>query len=54
VIAEDGSRSPGVLIEWKSQDGAWLGLVAFVTDLGEGRPAMAMTWLDARVLRPAP
>ena len=45
---------PGLLTEWRQVADGWLGLVAFVADIGTGTPVLVQTWVEASRLRPLP
>jgi hypothetical protein len=46
-------RAPGVLVEWRHEDGRWWGLVVFVCADDAGRPVILARLLPAEVLAPA-
>jgi hypothetical protein len=52
VWVYDGSRCPGVLLEWRQSSGAWEGRVAYVSESGTG-PRLTVAWLPAALMRPA-
>jgi hypothetical protein len=51
-VSDEGGQHPGLLLEWRQQDGAWQGLVAFVRVDGQGF-ALVQAWLDSRQLSAA-
>jgi hypothetical protein len=59
VLAGDGARWPGLLIQWRREpagdghgEGGWTGLVVYAVDV-DGQPALIQVWVPADRLRPA-
>jgi hypothetical protein len=51
-VLDEGAQHPGLLLEWRQQDGKWQGLVAFVRADTTGF-ALVQAWLDSRQLSAA-
>lgn len=54
VLDRPGStgRSPGLLLEWRREGHAWLGLVAYVERQEQDRFRLVQRWVPAEVLKP--
>jgi hypothetical protein len=51
-VTDEGAEHPGLLLEWRQQDGRWQGLVAFVRADDTGF-ALVQAWLDSQQLSAA-
>ena len=51
-VLDEGAQHPGLLLEWRQQEGRWQGLVAFVRADDAGF-ALVQAWLDAQQLSAA-
>lgn len=51
-VSDEGLLHPGLLLEWRQQDGRWEGLVAFVRTDEQGF-ALVQAWLDSQQLTSA-
>jgi hypothetical protein len=51
-VFDEGAQHPGLLLEWRQQDGRWQGLVAFVRADTSGF-ALVQAWLDSQQLSAA-
>lgn len=50
--ADGGPHLPGLLLEWRREDGRWLGRVAVGTLDEDGRAQLLERWMDAGRLEP--
>jgi hypothetical protein len=51
-VSDEGAQYPGLLLEWRQQEGHWQGLVAFVRADDTGF-ALVQAWLDGQQLSAA-
>jgi hypothetical protein len=51
-VLDEGAQHPGLLLEWRQQEGRWQGLVAFVRADDAGF-ALVQAWLDSQQLSAA-
>jgi hypothetical protein len=51
-VSDEGDQHPGLLLEWRQQDGKWQGLVAFVRSDETGF-ALVQAWIDSQQLSAA-
>ncbi len=52
-VIEEDARRPGLLLEWRKQDGRWQGLVAYLRVDKQGKYTLLQSWLDGAQLRAA-
>lgn len=50
---DDGTKRPGLLVEWRQRGELWEGRVSYVTLLGPGQWALVEEWLPAHLLAPS-
>jgi hypothetical protein len=51
VLDPHGTRTAGLVLEWRRQGGRWIALTAFVAERDDGRNELAEAWVDAAQLR---